>query len=144
MNQTLLSDNFNYALVSFLLQAKQNVLSVAAEFDLSMGQAFSLLLMESSSSRSMKSYCKAYNCDAGNLTGLIDGLEEKGLVVREQDPNDRRIKVIRMLPAGARLQKKLLARLAEVHNDLFRSLGEDEQAHFAHAIEKIHGSQQFA
>jgi DNA-binding MarR family transcriptional regulator len=140
MNHSTLSDNFNYALVSFLLQAKQNVMSAASEFDLSIGQAFSLLLMESSTSRSMKSYCQDYNCDAGNLTGLIDGLEEKGLVVREQDPADRRIKIIRMLPAGVRLQKKLLTRLAEMHQDMFSSLSTDEFSQFAHILQKIHSN----
>jgi DNA-binding MarR family transcriptional regulator len=138
MNHSPLSDNFHYALVSFLLQAKQNVMSAAAEFDLSIGQAFSLLLMESSTSRSMKSYCQDYNCDAGNLTGLIDGLEEKGLVIREQDPADRRIKIIRMLPAGVRLQKKLLARLAEMNHNLFSSLDTEEQKQLAHIIQKLH------
>jgi DNA-binding MarR family transcriptional regulator len=140
MKQQPLSINFQYALVSFLLQAKQNVLTAAAEFDLSSGQAFSLLLLDSKA-RSMKSYCQAYSCDAGNLTGIIDGLEEKGLVVREQDPADRRIKVVRMLPAGERIREKLLARLQEVNDELFSPLNATEQSLFANLIQKMHASQ---
>jgi len=43
-----------------------------------------------------------------NITGLVDSLEKKGLVRREEDPNDRRSKLVRITPAGRRLLKKLL------------------------------------
>ncbi len=134
------SSEFQFALIGFLLQAKQNLLSVAAEFDLSSGQAFSLFLMDTNRARSMKEYCQAYACDAGNLTGLIDGLEEKGLVVREQDQADRRIKVVRVLPPGAVLQQKLAARLAEVNAELFAPLSSDEQTVLTGMIQKIYSA----
>ena len=138
MKHSPLHTDFHLALVSFLLQTKQNILSVAAEFDITSGQAFSLLLMDPTKPRSMKSYCKMYSCDAGNLTGIIDGLEEKRLVTREQDSTDRRIKVLRMLPAGVKLQKQLLARLAQESSSLVEVLDGDEQANFARYIIKIH------
>ena len=138
MAHNVSSSDFQFALIGFLLQAKQNLLSVAAEFDLASGQAFTLFLLDTSRVRSMKEYCKAYSCDAGNLTGLVDGLEEKGLVVREQDQADRRIKVIRVLPAGVAIQQKLAARLAEVNEELFSPLSANEKVVMEEMIQKIY------
>jgi MarR family transcriptional regulator, 2-MHQ and catechol-resistance regulon repressor len=43
----------------------------------------------------------------GNVTGLIDGLEKMGLVERAARPGDRRVRVIRATPRGARLVEAL-------------------------------------
>ena len=138
MTQITATTEFQFALAGFLLQAKQNLMNAAAELDLSSGQAFSLMLMDAHAVRSMKEYCLAYKCDSGNLTGLVDGLEEKGLVVREQDQVDRRIKVIRVLPAGAVLQQKLAAKVADFNKDLFSVLEPEEQDMLASCIQKLY------
>lgn len=137
MNKRIFSNDFSLALVSFLHQTKVNVLNIAAEFDLTIAQAFSLLLMDTSNAHSMKSYSQTYSFDAGNLTGIIDGLEEKGLVVREQDPKDRRIKTLRVLPKGIELQKKLLSRMSDENNELFSPLSSQEKVQFSSCILKI-------
>lgn len=140
MNKTTLTTDFYFALFGFMHQAKLKLLALAAELDLTGAQAFSLLHMDTNQPRSMKSYCQLYNLDAGNLTGIIDGLEEKGLVVREQDPNDRRIKTIRILPKGLKLRAELMTRIADNSGDLFAPLSSEEQANFASCIEKMHRS----
>src|SRR5580658_120265 len=38
----------------------------------------------------------------GNVTGITDGLEKEGLVVREMDPTDRRVFRVRLTPEGRR------------------------------------------
>ena len=51
-----------------------------------------------------------------NITGLVDSLEKKGLVRREEDPGDRRSKRVRITPQGDRLLKKILpGHLRAVH-----------------------------
>ena len=51
-----------------------------------------------------------------NITGLVDSLEKKGLVRREEDPGDRRSKLVRITPQGDRLLKKILpGHLRAVH-----------------------------
>jgi DNA-binding MarR family transcriptional regulator len=39
-------------------------------------------------------------CDASNITGIVDRLEAKELVVRTADPGDRRVKLIERTRAG--------------------------------------------
>jgi DNA-binding MarR family transcriptional regulator len=51
-------------------------------------------------------------CDRSNVVGLIDKLEEAGLVRRQVDPSDRRIKTLVVTDAGRRTQAEL-RRLAE-------------------------------
>lgn len=53
--------------------------------------------------------------DSSQIVALVDGLEERGLVVREPDARDRRSNVIKATAAGRELAKKaaVQARLAE-------------------------------
>jgi len=51
-------------------------------------------------------------CDASNVTGLIDRLESRGLVRRQPSSGDRRQKVLELTPAGERLRRILLERMA--------------------------------
>jgi DNA-binding MarR family transcriptional regulator len=47
----------------------------------------------------------------GNVTGITDGLEKEGLVVREIDPMDRRVFRVRLTPEG----QKQFRRMATEH-----------------------------
>src|ERR1019366_1238603 len=43
-----------------------------------------------------------------NITGLVDGLVRQGLVKRANDPADRRVNMVGILPKGEKLLKDLL------------------------------------
>ena len=45
---------------------------------------------------------------AGNVTGLVDGLVEEGLIVRHAQPGDRRSARVRLTPAGQRTFEEIL------------------------------------
>jgi DNA-binding MarR family transcriptional regulator len=45
----------------------------------------------------------------GNVTGITDGLEKEGLVVRESDPSDRRAFKVRLTPDGERQFRRMAA-----------------------------------
>ncbi len=49
-------------------------------------------------------------CDNSNLTGIVDRLIGKGLVTRQADPNDRRVTLICLTPAGTELLRSLRPR----------------------------------
>jgi DNA-binding MarR family transcriptional regulator len=137
MTKNQLPESFHVGLISCLLRAKQNIAFAAAQFDLTGAQAFALLLIDTATPRSMKSYSDAHYCDAANMTGLIDGLEEKGLVTRRQDPADRRIKVIHLEPVGVKIRKQLLDAVDDVNADLLSPLSDREQKEFVAAMHKI-------
>jgi DNA-binding MarR family transcriptional regulator len=49
------------------------------------------------------------HCDPSNVTGLVDRLVRAGLVSRETDPRDRRVKAIAVTDAGRALRDQLHA-----------------------------------
>jgi DNA-binding MarR family transcriptional regulator len=51
-------------------------------------------------------------CDASTMTGIADRLEERGLVERQTDGADRRVKLLALTPAGRRLVEAIDAPLS--------------------------------
>jgi DNA-binding MarR family transcriptional regulator len=82
----------------------------AASAGLTAPQAMILTLL--SEPTSMRQFAERMGCDASNITGIVDRLEAKGLVVRSVDQADRRVKRIARTPAGdvavSRFQKELV------------------------------------
>ncbi len=51
----------------------------------------------------MGSVADLLSCDASNMTGIADRLEERGFVERIADPSDRRVKLLQITDAGRQL-----------------------------------------
>lgn len=50
------------------------------------------------------------HCDASYITGITDRLEEQGLVERQVNPDDRRVKHLLLTTRGKQLRKEMLLR----------------------------------
>ena len=137
MPRESISQNFYLALLEFLMTAKQHIMAIGGEFGLTSIQAVTLLLLDESRPRPMKNFCVLYHCDASNVTGIVDGLEKKGLVSRQNDPHDRRVKVIQLEAAGKKLQQNIIERLSADNGFLFDPLTADETRQFARIMEKL-------
>jgi DNA-binding MarR family transcriptional regulator len=87
-----------------LLSHRAHLPSVAAEFDLSEMQGHVLRLVEPAGGVSMGRLARSLACDASNVTGIVDRLEARGLLVRQPDEADRRLKVIALTPRGAAIR----------------------------------------
>jgi DNA-binding MarR family transcriptional regulator len=58
----------------------------------------------------------------GNVTGVTDGLEKEGLVVREVDPADRRVFRVKLTPEGERQFRRMATEHEQWIIDLFANL----------------------
>lgn len=67
------------------------------------------------------------DCDASNVTGIVDRLEERGLVERQADPADRRRKLLVTTPAGTTQRQVLHDRIRDGH-PILKGLDPEQRA----------------
>src|SRR6202166_2849024 len=87
-------------LVQFLFAQRSHLRVLAAELQLSPAQCHVLHLIEPGRPIPMGQLAETLACDASNVTGLVDGLESRGLVRRRPSAGDRRVKVLDLTPTG--------------------------------------------
>jgi DNA-binding MarR family transcriptional regulator len=83
----------------------------AAEFDLTPPQAKVLLQLQPAEGLPMRTLADQLRYDPSNLTGLIDKLEARGVVERQPDPTDRRVKALALTAEGMQLRHNFQERL---------------------------------
>jgi DNA-binding MarR family transcriptional regulator len=76
----------------------------------------------------MSELAMALRCDNSNVTGIVDRLEDRGLVERRAAEHDRRVKMLLMTPRGAEIRAQLGARLNEPPEPLAGLSPEDQLA----------------
>jgi MarR family 2-MHQ and catechol resistance regulon transcriptional repressor len=74
----------------------------------------------------------------GNITGVVDRLEQAGYLRRERCPEDRRVVFAQLTPAGAALFDRVLPLHLELISELTASLPLDECAALADRCEALH------
>jgi DNA-binding MarR family transcriptional regulator len=108
----------------FFVHARPRMMAAAQEFDLSPPQSMVLRLLDEP--RPMGELAHLMHCDNSNLTGIIDRLEERGLVARTQADRDRRVRLIELTPRGREIEKELSRRMAEPPAPLTELSGRDQ------------------
>jgi len=72
-----------------------------------------------------------------NVTVLINGLVQKGLLSEEQDVDDKRRKRIGLTDAGVELLSNLQVKREELNTELFADLAEDDKVRMLATLEKF-------
>jgi DNA-binding MarR family transcriptional regulator len=112
---------------------------VARELDLPPSQLLALRHLDPERPRPMGSLAYALACDKGNVTGIVDRLEKRGLDERRPDVADRRVKVLALTVAGVRVRAEVERRLAAPPAGL-ADLDDDELAQLAATLERVVGA----
>ncbi len=116
-----------WALMHDLFHAsRRRFLAVASEFELSPPQVRALGVLDPHRPVPMSELAEALHCDNSNVTGIVDRLEDRGLVERHSAPHDRRVKMLVVTEPGAALRERLAERLQDAPPPLAR-LSEDDQ-----------------
>jgi DNA-binding MarR family transcriptional regulator len=90
---------------------KPRFMAIAAEFDLWPPQIMALQRLEPGRPIAMSELASLLGCDNSNVTGIVDRLEDRGLVERRSADHDRRLKMVHVTDAGMDLRRRLMARL---------------------------------
>jgi DNA-binding MarR family transcriptional regulator len=118
-----------WALMFELLHlSKQRFMAIASEFELSPPQVMALRQLDPDEPKPMSELAIALRCDNSNVTGIVDRLEDRGLVERQPAAHDRRVKMLSITPRGLEVRAGLSARLAEPPEPLASLSVEDQRA----------------
>lgn len=75
--------------------------------------------------------------DGATVTYHVDRAEKQGLVQREADPDDRRVKRLRLTPAGERAYKELWAVASAFQERVMAGISEAEQTRLRRTLAKV-------
>lgn len=80
---------------------------------------------------------KSLLLDSATITGIIDRLEQSGLIERRTDPNDRRNRLIYLTEKGKELEVPLIKQMDEMNQEVLSGLDDEEIQRFKQILFNI-------
>ena len=121
-------------LFGVMQRMKQDSGRKAAEWDMSLAQVRALYALREP--LSMRELAERLYLDPSNLTALVDRLEDLGLVQRQADADDRRIKRLVITEKGVHLSEEIIDAVF-ADGTVFDALDADEQEHLLRLLGKM-------
>ena len=100
-------------------------------------QQAALLLHASRGAQSPRQLRRELGTDTAGMTRLVDRLAEKGLLVRQRHPEDRRAIVLELTPAGSALVPRLPPIFGGVSQRVFAGLSTAELAQVTGLLQRM-------
>lgn len=113
MSNTILQNNLYWQLLRVAIEAKHGLMTIAEKHNISVMQMYTLCILEADKSIPMNTLSCMLNCDASNVTGIVDRLFQQKYIKREENPHDRRTKMITVTAKGVKLCEKLANEITE-------------------------------
>ena len=128
-----------YALASYLMRSTNlGAFNSIAALELSFTQIKALCAMDADGEdRSVKALADSMQVSLPAMSRAIDGLHERGLVDRQEDPADRRMKRLRLTDSGRAITSSLNETRLATMQEFLTSLSDEEAEALTRALDLI-------
>ena len=115
------------AIGALVSQQRPGLSHEVVQLDVPIGQMKTLfILWTAGKPQTMGQLAQALGVSLGSVTGLIDGLVQRGLVRREEDPDDRRQKLARLTPSATTRLRRMEHERSLIAGRLLRRMQLDD------------------
>ncbi|WP_183092012.1 MarR family winged helix-turn-helix transcriptional regulator [Mycetocola lacteus] len=115
-------------LVSYLARAGWRALDASAQpGDITHRQLLALTLLKERGDLAQQDITRVFGLDASNVVGLLNEMEERGLILRRRDNADRRRHIVALTDEGALVLDTTFTRLASIEDELLHALSPQER-----------------
>ncbi|HSW79240.1 MAG TPA: MarR family transcriptional regulator [Candidatus Saccharimonadales bacterium] len=137
MDKSGLQDNLLWQLLLVSFRGKKGLIQIADEYGLTFVQVYTLCSILPDKPLSMNEIANMLNCDASNVTGIIDRLFAQEYIVRQEKPGDRRVKIISLTPKGEKLRQEIVAKIIAYRSESLDKLNDSEKDKLSTLLRKI-------
>lgn len=110
------------------------------KFNLSHGQVFILIKIYKNEGINQHNLCVEYNLDKSGVGRIIKKLEDKNLIVRKSDPEDKRKKLIYLTKKAKNIKPEFITTLKNIDNQMKKNLTQKEINDFLDTLKKIYNN----
>src|SRR3954452_12351861 len=89
-----------------------------------------LIALDDEPLRTQAALAESIGADKTRIIGVLDDLQGKGLILREPDPADRRVRLLSITPEGRRVRESVQAAIQEGEERLLALLPADDRRGF--------------
>jgi DNA-binding MarR family transcriptional regulator len=119
------------------LAGQNDLLREVSELDLSLTQLKALSTLDQQGELSVKALADELGLSLPTTSRAADGLFKRGLVERDEDPDDRRVRRLRLTRSGRRVMADLMAIRVAGLSRLLKEFSDEERERLADALELI-------
>ncbi len=131
--------------VNFTLTRAQNIVhqffkARLAPFGVTPGQYGVLKCLWDENGLTVKQLAERMYLDSSTITGLLDRMEQKGLIKRLPDASDRRALSVMLTPAGEELKSPVSQAILDANKSVLHNFSEAEAQVFRKLLLELNGN----
>ncbi len=106
--------------------------------DISMWGYIVLTALAEQPVRTQAALAQAINADKSRIIGVLDDLQERGLIQRQPDSADRRVHLLSLTPTGDRLRRSVEAAIRDSEQDVLATLPTADREAFLRSLKALY------
>ena len=106
--------------------------------DISMWGYIVLTALSEQPVRTQAALAQAINADKSRIIGVLDELQQRGLIKRQPDAADRRVHLLSLTPAGDRLRRSAEAAIRASEEEVLATLPPEDREVFLRSLKSLY------